>query len=165
MNTAYLGLGSNLGNRLAFLRGGRDTLGKRPGIELMQTSGVYETSAIGGPPDNPPFLNTVLQVQTSLEPMQLLEACLAVENEFGRSRPARWAPRTLDIDILFYADQIICAEHLTVPHPRLQERAFVLAPLVEIAPDLKHPLLDQTIIALAAGSAGVAELVPLRTVW
>lgn len=165
MNTAYLGLGSNLGNRLAFLRGGRDTLGKLPGIELMQTSGVYETLAIGGPPDNPPFLNTVLQVQTSLEPMQLLEACLAVENEFGRSRPARGAPRTLDIDILFYDDQIICTEHLTVPHPRLQERAFVLAPLAEIAPDLKHPLLEQTITDLAAGSAGVAELVPLRTTW
>ena len=165
MNTAYLGLGSNLGNRLAFLRGGRDTLIKQAGIELTQASGVYETEAIGGPPDNPLFLNTVLQVQTSLEPHQLLEACLETENEFGRSRPMRWAPRTLDIDILFYDDQVLCEDHLTVPHPRLQERAFVLAPLLEIAPDLKHPLLDQTIAELAADSAGVAELVPLRTSW
>lgn len=165
MNTAYLGLGSNLGNRLAFLRSGRDTLVRHSGIQLIQASGIYETAAIGGPPDNPPFLNAVLQVQTSLEPMPLLEACLAVENEFGRTRPARWAPRTLDIDILIYADQVICTEHLKVPHPKLQERAFVLAPLAEIAPDLRHPLLEQTIIELAAASAGVAELVPLRTAW
>lgn len=165
MNTAYLGLGSNLGNRLAFLRGGRDTLINRSDITLVQASGVYETEAVGGPPDNPLFLNTVLQVETSLSPEKLLEACLAVEDEFGRSRPVRWSPRTLDIDILFYEDQVICEEHLTIPHPRLQERAFVLAPLMEIAPDLTHPLLDKTVAEIAAGSSGVAELVPLRGSW
>ena len=84
----------------------------------------------------------------------------------GRIRNTEaYASRTMDIDLLFYDDQVLCEEHLTVPHPRLQERAFVLAPLLEIAPDLKHPLLDQTIAELAAGSAGVAELVPLRTSW
>lgn len=165
MNTAYLGLGSNLGNRLAFLRGGRDTLVNRSDITLVQASGVYETEAVGGPPDNPLFLNTVLQIETSLSPEKLLEACLAVEDEFGRSRPVRWSPRTLDIDILFYEGQVICEEHLTIPHPRLQERAFVLAPLLEIAPDLTHPVLDKTIAELAAGSSGVAELVPLRESW
>jgi 2-amino-4-hydroxy-6-hydroxymethyldihydropteridine diphosphokinase len=126
---------------------------------------VYETEAIGGPEGNPLFLNTVLEIQTSLEAHQLLKACLAVEDEFGRSRPVRWAPRTLDMDILFYADQVICEERLTIPHPRLQERDFVLAPLVEIAPDFKHPLLDQTITELAAGSSGVTALAPLRTTW
>lgn len=165
MNTAYLGLGSNLGNRLAFLRGGRDALLKQAEIELILAAGIYETEAVGGPPDSPPFLNTVLLLQTSLDPYQLLDACLAAENEFGRSRPMRWAPRTLDIDILFYDNLVISEDRLTVPHPRLQERAFVLAPLLEIAPDLKHPLLDQTIAELAADSAGVAELVPLRTTW
>jgi len=165
MNSAYLGLGSNLGNRLAFLRGARDTLVNRPEVELIQASSVYETEAVGGPPDNPLFLNTVLKVQTSLTPRQLLETCLAIEDEFGRSRPVRWAPRTIDIDILFYADQIISEEDLTIPHPRLQERAFVLAPLIEIAPDLKHPLLEQSITELAAGSSGVADLAPLRTSW
>jgi 2-amino-4-hydroxy-6-hydroxymethyldihydropteridine diphosphokinase len=165
MNSAYLGFGSNLGNRLAFLRGARDALINRPELELLQASSVYETEAIGGPPGNPLFLNAVLQVQTSLTPRQLLETCLTIESEFGRSRPVRWAPRTIDIDILFYADQIISEEDLTIPHPRLQERAFVLAPLIEIAPDLRHPLLEQSIIELAAGSSGVAELVPLRARW
>jgi 2-amino-4-hydroxy-6-hydroxymethyldihydropteridine diphosphokinase len=165
MNTAYLGLGSNLGNRMAFLRSGRDTLVDHSGIVLIRAAGVYETEAVGGPPENPLFLNTVLQIETSLEPQQLLATCMAVEDEFGRSRPVRWSPRTLDIDILFYADQVICEENLITPHPRLQERAFVLAPLREIAPDLRHPLLEQTITALAAGCAGVEELVPMRTSW
>ncbi len=165
MNTAYLGLGSNLGNRLAFLRGGRDILADSPAIELMQVSGVYETEAVGGPPDNPFFLNAVLEIRTSLEPRQLLEACLATENEFGRSRPVRWAPRTLDVDILFYADLVLAEEDLIIPHPRLQERAFVLVPLQEIAPDLRHPLLDQTITDLAAVSPGATKLVPWRTTW
>ena len=165
MNTAYLGLGSNLGNRMAFLRGGRDTLINNPDVELIQASSVYETEAIGGPADNPLFLNAVLQIKTSLSPGQLLSTCLAVEDEFGRSRPVRWAPRTLDIDILFYGDQVVCQERLDIPHPRLQERAFVLAPLQEIAPDYKHPVLDKTVAELAAGSADVAELVPMRESW
>jgi len=165
MNTAYLGLGSNLGNRMAFLRSGRDTLVERPEIVLIRTASVYETEAVGGPPENPLFLNTALQIETTLEPQQLLAVCLAIEDEFGRSRPVRWAPRTLDIDILFYADQVVSEENLAIPHPRLQERCFVLAPLREIAPDLRHPLLEQTISALAAANAGVEELVPMRTSW
>jgi 2-amino-4-hydroxy-6-hydroxymethyldihydropteridine diphosphokinase len=165
MNTAYLGLGSNLGNRMAFLRSGRDALVDLSEIVLIRAAGVYETEAVGGPPENPLFLNTALQIETTLEPQQLLAACLAIEDEFGRSRPVRWAPRTLDIDILFYADQIICEEALTIPHPGIQERSFVLAPLREIAPDLRHPLLEQTISALAAVCAGVEELVPMRTSW
>lgn len=165
MKTAYLGLGSNLGNRMAFLRGGRDALVDKPGIDLVCTSGVYETEAIGGPPDNPQFLNTALQISTTLTPQELLQACLSVEDDFGRSRPVRWAPRTLDIDILFYEDLVVCEEDLTIPHPRLHERAFVLAPLLEIAPDFRHPLLDQSVSEIASGSLGVAELTPVRESW
>lgn len=165
MKTAYLGLGSNLGNRMAFLRGGRDLLVSKPGIDFVKASGIYETEAVGGPPGNPLFLNTVLEITTSLSPQELLEACLAVEDDFGRSRPVRWAPRTLDIDILFYEDLVVCEDALSIPHPRLHERAFVLAPLLEIAPDLRHPLLDQSVSELASGSTGVAELAPLRESW
>ena len=165
MKSAYLGLGSNLGNRMAFLRSGRDALANRSAIVVIQAASVYETKAVGGPPENPFFLNTALQIETSLTPQQLLATCLAIEDEFGRSRPVRWAPRTLDIDILFYADQVICEENLSIPHPRLQERPFVLAPLQEIAPDLRHPLLDQTINELAAANAGIEELAPMRSSW
>jgi len=165
MNTAYLALGSNLGNRMAFLRGGRDALVNNSEIIFVQAASVYETEAVGGPPENPLFLNTVLQIKTSLNPQQLLEVCLAVEDEFGRSRPVRWAPRTLDIDVLFYADQIICEENLIIPHPRLQERFFVLAPLREIAAEFRHPILNKTISELIVGSTGIEEIVPLRTNW
>lgn len=165
MQTAYLGLGSNLGNRLAFLRGGRDALVSRPETELIRASAVYESEALGGPPDSPPFLNAVLEIRTSLSSNQLLDLCLSVEGEFGRVRPTRWAPRTLDIDILFYSDLIVNEEHLIIPHPRLQERNFVLTPLREIAPNFRHPLLDSTINALAANLVGDTELLPLRADW
>jgi len=165
MITAYLGLGSNLGNRLAFLRGGRDSLVNRFDIFLRRASGVYETEAVGGPADNPPFLNAVLEIDTTLAPRDLLAACLAVEDEFGRTRPTEWAPRTLDIDLLLYGSTVIDESGLQIPHPRLQERAFVLAPLREIAPDLRHPLLGKTIRELTDELPLPAGLAPLRASW
>lgn len=165
MITAYLGLGSNLGNRLAFLRGGRDSLVNRFDIFLRRASGVYETEAVGGPADNPPFLNAVLEIDTALAPRDLLAACLAVEDEFGRTRPTEWAPRTLDIDLLLYGSTVIDESGLQIPHPRLQERAFVLAPLSEIAPDLRHPLLGKTIRELTDELPLPAGLAPLRASW
>lgn len=165
MAVAYLGLGSNLGNRLAFLRGGRDSLTSRFDITLLRASGVYETEAVGGPPDNPAFLNAVLEIETPLEPRALLAACLAVEDEFGRTRPMEWAPRTLDIDLLLYGDLVISEPDLRIPHPRLHERAFVLAPLGELAPDLIHPDFHATIRALATALPLPPELAPLRATW
>lgn len=164
MMIAYLGLGSNLGNRLAFLRGGRDGLCRRAGIVLTRASAVYETPAVGGPVDSPPFFNAVLEIETSLEPRELLAACLAVENDFGRTRPTTWAPRTLDIDLLLYGEAVITESALHIPHPRLHERAFVLAPLYELAPDLRHPVLRKTIRALVAELA-TAMPAPLRLIW
>lgn len=165
MTTAYLGLGSNLGNRLAFLRGGRDNLCTRSGITLARASAVYETTAVGGPVGNPPFLNTVLEIVTRLEPRDLLAACLAVEDEFGRTRPMAWAPRTLDIDLLLYGELVVDEAALQIPHPRLHERAFVLAPLRELAPDLYHPVLRKTIRALADELPPGAMPAPLRVSW
>lgn len=165
MITAYLGLGSNLGNRLAFLRGGRDSLLNRFDIVLLRASAVYETAAVGGPPDNPPFLNAVLEVETPLGPRDLLAACLAVEDEFGRTRPAAWAPRTLDIDLLLYGDTVLDEGDLQLPHPRLHERTFVLTPLSDIAPDLLHPVLHKTMRALAEALAPGGRPAPLRESW
>jgi len=163
MTTAYLGLGSNLGNRLAFLRGGRDALLSHPGIRLVKASAIYETAPLGGPPDNPPFLNAVLAVETTLSPRALLEACLAVENEFGRTRPMEWAPRTLDVDILLYGEQTVSEADLEIPHPRLHERAFVLAPFNEIAPAARHPRFGRTVTELLAALPPTADVV--RTDW
>jgi len=165
MTTAYLGLGSNLGNRLAFLRGGRDTLITHSEIELVVASGVYETAALGGPPDSPPFLNAVLQINTTLDAYALLDVCHAAEADFGRSRLGRWAPRTLDVDLLFFADEVVAEERLTLPHPELQKRAFVLAPLAEIAPEFMHPVLQKSVAELAAANSDVVGLTPLRTTW
>lgn len=165
MVTAYLGLGSNLGNRLAFLRGGRDSLVSRFDILLRRVSGVYETEAVGGPGDNPPFLNAVLEINTPLSPRELLAACLAVEDEFGRTRPAEWAPRTLDIDLLLYGDRVLNEPGLQVPHPRLHERSFVLAPLSALAPRLVHPLLHRTMRALADAVAPGSGLAPRHAAW
>jgi len=165
MATAYLGVGSNLGNRLAFLRGGRDSLVNHFEITLRRVSGVYETEAVGGPADNPPFLNAVLEIETPLSPRELLAACLAVEDEFGRSRPMEWAPRTLDIDLLLYGEVVVAEADLQIPHPRLHERTFVLEPLREIAPDLIHPVLHRTIAALADDLAANDDVVLLRPAW
>ena len=165
MITAHLGLGSNLGNRLAFLQGGRDRLLDSYDIVLLRASSVFETAALGGPAGSPPFLNAVLEVETSLAARELLAACLATEQAFGRTRSEPAAPRTLDIDLLLYGDAVIDQGDLQVPHPHLCERAFVLAPLSEIAPDLVHPLRQQTIRALAAALPECAGLVPAQGSW
>ncbi|NJC87012.1 MAG: 2-amino-4-hydroxy-6-hydroxymethyldihydropteridine diphosphokinase [Desulfuromonas sp.] len=163
--TAYLGLGSNLGDRLAFLRGGRDSLFNRFDIVLLRASSVYETAAVGGPADSPPFLNAVLEVETPLTPRELLAACLAVEDEFGRTRSTPWAPRTLDIDLLLYGGAVVNEAGLRIPHPRLHERAFVLTPLNELAPDLLHPLLLKNIRTLTDELPLIVRPAPLRLSW
>jgi 2-amino-4-hydroxy-6-hydroxymethyldihydropteridine diphosphokinase len=165
MVTAFLGLGSNLGNRLALLQRGRDRLSALPGVVLKRCSGLYETAAEGCPPGSPPFLNAVLEVHTVLSARQLLERCLAIEVELGRTRPALNAPRTLDIDLLFYDAAVIAEPGLQVPHPRLHQRAFVLAPLVEIAATFEHPVLRQSLTALAAALPAAGTLAPLQGTW
>jgi 2-amino-4-hydroxy-6-hydroxymethyldihydropteridine diphosphokinase len=165
MVLAYLGVGSNLGNRLAFMRGGRDFLCAKAGIELEGASAVYETEPQGGPADSPLFLNAVLAVRTSLSPRELLEACRAVEDEFGRVRSGTCMPRTLDIDILLYDDRIVDEEDLQIPHPRLHERLFVMIPLYEIAPDCLHPQLHETIGDLIRQFDGGKAVELLRSTW
>ncbi|MFL5766348.1 MAG: 2-amino-4-hydroxy-6-hydroxymethyldihydropteridine diphosphokinase [Actinomycetota bacterium] len=129
--TAYVGLGSNLGNRLENLRSAVRDLARTPGIRFVRSSSVYETAPVGGP-EQGNFLNAVVEVSTELEPVGLLEAMRRIENELGRVRAARFGPRTIDLDLLLYGDEHIEEPELTVPHPRMHERAFVVVPLTEL---------------------------------
>jgi 2-amino-4-hydroxy-6-hydroxymethyldihydropteridine diphosphokinase len=135
--SAYLALGSNLGDRLATLQRAVDLLDALPGVEVRRSSRVYETEPVG--PPQPAYLNAVVEVRTDLGPRELLEACLAVEAELGRVRAERWGPRTLDVDVLTYEDRTVDEPDLVVPHPRMHERAFVLVPLLELDPDPRLP--------------------------
>lgn len=135
---AYLGLGSNLGDRLANLQRAVDLLGDQPGIRVDGSSGVWETDPVGGP-SQPDYLNAVVAVSTELSPWELLSACGRVEDALGRVREIRWGPRTIDVDVLLLDAVEMDDPSLTVPHPRMTERAFVLLPLLELEPDVALP--------------------------
>jgi 2-amino-4-hydroxy-6-hydroxymethyldihydropteridine diphosphokinase len=135
---AFLGLGSNIGSRLETLQRALDLLGAEPGVRVRRCSRVWETDPVGGP-EQDDFLNVVLEVDTDLEPHDLLAACNRVEARLGRTRDIRWGPRTIDIDVLLIDDLTIGDGTLTVPHPRMHERAFVLLPLLELVPELVLP--------------------------
>lgn len=148
-STAFVSLGSNLGDREAHLRRGLDALRATRGIERVEASRIYETDPVGPPPQGP-YLNAVAKLETELSPRALLERLLAIEAEEGRTRRgARNEARTLDLDLLLFADRCIDEEGLTVPHPRLRERGFVLEPLCELAPQHAHPGSGETIAELA----------------
>ena len=146
--TAYVGVGSNLGDREATIRTAIARLGAHPGIRIVQCSALIETEPVG--PPQPSYLNGALAVETSLTPSSLLEELLRVERELGRVRdPAvRMGPRTLDLDLLLYGDLVIDEPGLAVPHPRMPERAFVLIPLAEIAPNAVNPRCGRTVASL-----------------
>jgi len=145
MVTAYLALGSNLGDRRSCLAGAREALDRLPGIRVVAGSALYETDPVGGPPSQDRYLNAVLEIDTDLAAEPLLQRCLAIEDEFGRRRTEPRGPRTLDVDLLFFGAEVIREKRLMVPHPRLHERAFVLAPLCDVAAGLRHPVLGETI--------------------
>ncbi len=134
MTRAYLGLGSNLGDRLEHLQRALDALGAADGIEVVAVSSVYETAPVGGPAQDD-FLNAVVAVDTDLAPPALLAVGMTLEARESRVRTVRWGPRTLDVDILLYGDEHVDAPDLQIPHPRMHERGFVLAPLHDVAPD------------------------------
>lgn len=129
--SAYVGIGSNMGDRLENLRSAAGDLARTPGVRFVRSSSVYETSPVGGP-EQGDFLNAAVEISTELEPHPLLEALQHIENELGRVRAERFGPRTIDLDLLLYDDEQIDDPELTVPHPRMHERAFVVVPLTEL---------------------------------
>ena len=145
MPTVYLALGTNLGDRLANLRAAIDALA--PSIVHRQSSHIYETPPWGYT-DQPAFLNMAVKCETDLDAASLLKRLKQIEVEVGRVESFRWGPRQIDLDILFYDELVLESESLTIPHPRLHERAFVLVPLADIAPDLIHPVFQKTIAEL-----------------
>lgn len=138
MTDVFLGLGSNVGDRENQLKEAIRLLDEQSGIKVVKVSSFYETEPVGYV-DQPDFLNLCVEIQTELSPKAVLERGLAIEQQLHRVRKERWGPRTLDIDILLYGDQIIEEQDLTIPHPRMTERAFVLIPLQEITPNKVEP--------------------------
>lgn len=149
MRRAFVGLGSNRGDRAAFLGFALRRLDTLPGTRRTATSPIYESRAVG-PGVQRHYLNAVAELQTDLEPLALLRALLAIESDAGRRRAAaRWTPRRLDLDLLLMDGAVLRGPPLELPHPRLAERPFVLEPLADLAPELIHPLLGVSVASLA----------------
>jgi 2-amino-4-hydroxy-6-hydroxymethyldihydropteridine diphosphokinase len=153
MPKVYLGIGANLGDRERTLKQAVRALAEEPGLELLAASKVYETDPVCIE-DQPRFLNAVLLAETELAARDLLDLLLSTEQRFGRVRERKWGPRTLDLDVLLYGDQIIHEEALEVPHPHMHERGFVLVPLCDLNPDSRHPVLGRRFSELAEAAAG-----------
>ncbi len=147
MPRAWIGLGSNLGDRLGYIRKALASVERIPETALTAVSSLYDTAPMGRE-DQPRFLNAVAEVTTELDPAALLGELRAIEDCCGRIRRDVWGPRTLDLDLLVYDDVRVSSDELTVPHPRLAERAFVLVPLAEIAPEVAVPGLGRDVSAL-----------------
>ena len=143
--TVYLGMGTNLGDRLANLKQALHLLSQLNGVEVIKVSSIYETEPVGYL-DQPFFLNLVCQIQTQLTPRLLLDQLQEIEQKLKRVRTIRWGPRTIDIDILLFGNRIIHQSDLMIPHPRMLERSFVIIPLAELAPDLIIPGTEQTVL-------------------
>jgi 2-amino-4-hydroxy-6-hydroxymethyldihydropteridine diphosphokinase len=157
--TAFIGLGSNLGDRSKNLSGAVERLSSVGTVTAV--SSIYETKPWGVEGYQPRYLNQAVAVDTSMDALDVVTELLSIEYSLGRAREEKNASRTLDLDLLLHGDSVMNASGVNVPHPRLHERAFVLIPLVEIAPDILHPILDRSIAELAAESdrSGISGLI------
>ncbi|HHU20185.1 MAG TPA: 2-amino-4-hydroxy-6-hydroxymethyldihydropteridine diphosphokinase [Bacilli bacterium] len=144
MNKVYIALGSNIAPRVDYLNQAIEAIGQVEQMSVVKQSSIYETEPVGYQ-DQAKFLNQVIEVETTYSPMEVLLACQSIENKLGRKREVRWGPRTIDLDILLYNHENIMTNQLIVPHPRMDSRAFVLVPLVELNPELVIPTTNQTV--------------------
>ncbi len=152
MACVFIGIGSNEGDRLAHISNAIRALGAVRDTRVTQMAMIVETEPVGGPPQGP-YLNTVVEVQTMLAPLELLSVLKEIERRLERQATTqRWAPRSIDLDLLLYDDVILQEPNLTVPHPRMHERRFVLEPLAQLAPDVVHPILKFSVSELLARS-------------
>jgi 2-amino-4-hydroxy-6-hydroxymethyldihydropteridine diphosphokinase len=147
-NLTYLSIGSNLGDRASNLARAIESL-PEAGVRVLRTSSIYETEPVDFLAQ-PWFLNCVVEAETSLEPRELLEALQSIERSLGSRKLVQRGPRIIDLDVLFYAAAVIHSEGIEIPHPRLQQRRFVLVPLAELAPEFPHPVLHQTVANMLA---------------
>jgi 2-amino-4-hydroxy-6-hydroxymethyldihydropteridine diphosphokinase len=139
MSSAYIGIGSNVGDRTSFCRRAVEALDKTSGISVEKVSSLYETTPVGGPPQRS-FVNLVARISTDLNPRELLEACKTIEERLGREpSEMRWGPRVIDLDVLLYDDEKVNEPGLEIPHPRIAQRRFVMIPLLEIDPEASDP--------------------------
>ena len=146
--TAYIALGANLGDRAANIAAALEKLQQTPQVKLAKVSTFIENPAVGGPADSPPFLNAAVEIVTWLSARAILDRLLEIEKEIGRVRREKWGPRSIDLDLLLFGDEIIDEPGLTVPHPLMHQRRFVLEPLAQIAPTVVHPVWKRTIAQL-----------------
>lgn len=147
---AYIAVGANIGSRRKTIDAAMAEIDRRDGLRVVCRSDLIETEPIGGPIDQAKYLNGAIQVETTLTARQLLDVLLAIESALGRVRIERWGPRVIDLDLLLFGDEVIGERDLTVPHPRMHERGFVLQPLAQIAPQARHPVLNKTVSELMA---------------
>lgn len=141
---AYIGLGSNIGERENYINSAIELIDQTPGLKVKKKSALYETEPVGGPPQSK-YLNAAVEIESSLDPRELWNALSRIEDRLGRTRPGPDHPRIIDLDIFIIDSLILNTNELSIPHPRLTEREFALRPLSEIAPRLKHPLSGITI--------------------
>jgi 2-amino-4-hydroxy-6-hydroxymethyldihydropteridine diphosphokinase len=144
---AFIGLGSNLGDREANIRQALQFLEQLPETTIVRGSSLYDTEPVGVP-DQPNFLNGVVQIETHLAPRQLLWNLMLIERRLGRVRTQQWGPRVIDLDLLLYGEEVVDEDDLQVPHPHMTQRSFVMVPMVEIDPLLVHPVTNQTMLSI-----------------
>jgi len=147
-HVAYIALGANIGQREKNVAAALNALQHTKGVTVECVSSLYETEPVGGPAGQPRFINAAAKLSTELDPGRLLAVLHQIEQSLGRRRGERWGPREIDLDILLYEDRVVAEDSLTIPHPLMHERRFVMEPLAEIAPDAVHPALGLTAIEI-----------------